>query len=147
MKTVFNCSYLFVQLILSIKSVTCGSRKKKSTITRCPLHRGFWVFFTGTKFCEFYVFGTIMRKLVPSKVNALRGCLQEISFRVKWNIFILVSGQFFITAYMIQAKMKLNSGVISLQSFWKKRTSFPVTRHHLNTSQNETIWKETSAYP
>ena len=50
----------------------------------------------------------------------LRGCLYEILFRAKWNIFISVSGQFLITVYMIQPEMKLVVGVISLRSFWQK---------------------------
>ena len=50
----------------------------------------------------------------------LRGCLHEILFRAKWNIFISVSGQFLITVYMIQPEMKLVAGVISLRSFWQK---------------------------
>ena len=50
----------------------------------------------------------------------LRGCLHEISFLAKWNIFISVSGQFFITIYMIKTEMKLTAGVISLWSFWQK---------------------------
>ena len=50
----------------------------------------------------------------------IRGCLHEISFRAKWNIFISVSGQFLITVYMIQPEMKLVAGVISLRSFWQK---------------------------
>ena len=44
----------------------------------------------------------------------------EIPFRAKWNIFILVSGQFFITVYMMQPEMKLVADVILLWSFWKK---------------------------
>ena len=47
-------------------------------------------------------------------------CLHEISFRVKWNIFIPVSGQYPITVYMIQPEMKLIVSVISLRSFWQK---------------------------
>ena len=51
---------------------------------------------------------------------SLRGCLHEISFRVKWKILISVSGQFLITVYIIQPEMKLVTGVISLRSFWQK---------------------------
>ena len=51
---------------------------------------------------------------------SLRGCLHEISFRVKWNILISVSGQFLITVYIIQPEMKLAMSVISLRSFWQK---------------------------
>ena len=47
-------------------------------------------------------------------------CLHEISFRMKWNIFISVSSQFLITVYMIKPEMKLIAGVISLRSFWQK---------------------------
>ena len=47
----------------------------------------------------------------------LRGCLHEISFRAKLNIFISVSGQFLVTVSMIQPEMKLVAGVISVQSF------------------------------
>ena len=49
-----------------------------------------------------------------------RGCLHEISFRAKWNIFISVSGQFLVTVYMIQPEIKLIADVISLRSFWQK---------------------------
>ena len=51
---------------------------------------------------------------------SVRECLHEISFRVKWKILILVSGQFLITVYIIQPEMKLVTGVISLRSFWQK---------------------------
>ena len=50
----------------------------------------------------------------------LRGCLHEISFWGKWNIFISVSGQSLITVYMTQPELKLVVGLISLQSFWQK---------------------------
>ena len=53
-------------------------------------------------------------------IHTVRRCLHEISFWAKWNIFILVSSQFLITVYLIQAKMKLIAGVISLRSFWQK---------------------------
>ena len=43
-----------------------------------------------------------------------------VSFRSKLNIFISVSGQFLITTYMIQPKMKLFAGVVSLHTFWQK---------------------------
>ena len=49
-----------------------------------------------------------------------RGCLHEISFRVKWNIFISVSGQFLVTAYMIQPETKLIADVTSLRPFREK---------------------------
>ena len=51
----------------------------------------------------------------------LRGCLHEISFRATWNIFMLVSGQFLVTVYMIQTEMKLVAGIVALRSFWQKR--------------------------
>ena len=54
------------------------------------------------------------------EIFKLRGCLHEISFRAKWNIFISVSGQFLVTDYMMQPEMKLIAGVISLRSFWQK---------------------------
>ena len=50
----------------------------------------------------------------------LRGCLHEISFRVKWNIFISVSCQFLVIVYMIQPETKLIAGVTSLRSFRQK---------------------------
>ena len=53
-----------------------------------------------------------------------RGCLHEISFRTKWNVFISVSGHFLIIVYMIQPEMKLVAGVISLRSFWQKYIVF-----------------------
>ena len=63
----------------------------------------------------------------PRKAVIVRGCLHDISFWVKWisfwmkwSIFISVSGQFFITVYIMQAKIKLIAFVISLWSFWQK---------------------------
>ena len=55
-----------------------------------------------------------------TEIKNLRGCLHEISFRAKWNIFISLSGQFLVTVYIIQPRMKLVSGVVSLRSFWQK---------------------------
>ena len=51
----------------------------------------------------------------------LRGCLDEVSFRAKWNISIAVYGQFLVTVYMMQPEMKLVVGVVSLRSFWQKQ--------------------------
>ena len=51
---------------------------------------------------------------------SLRACLHEVSFRVKWNILISVSGRFLINIYMIQPEMQLVTGVISVRSFWQK---------------------------
>ena len=39
-----------------------------------------------------------------------KGCLQEISFRAKWNILNSVYGQFLIAAYLKYAQMKLIAG-------------------------------------
>ena len=39
-----------------------------------------------------------------------KGCLQEISFQAKWNIFNSVYGQYLIAAYLKYPKMKLNVG-------------------------------------
>ena len=58
----------------------------------------------------------------------VRGWLPEISFPAKWNILILVSGQFLITAYKINAKWN------SLQSI-----SFRVIKLYVNSIQNEII--------
>ena len=44
--------------------------KKVSAIARCPLYRGFKVIFTGSKFREFWVFWTILRKLVSARIIA-----------------------------------------------------------------------------
>ena len=52
--------------------------------------------------------------------KSLKFRLHEISFRAKWNIFILVSSQFLITVYMIQPEMKLIAGTILLRSFSQK---------------------------
>ena len=52
--------------------------------------------------------------------NSLRGCLHEISFRVKWNNFLSVYGQFLVPVYMLKPEMKLVVSVISLRSFWQK---------------------------
>ena len=52
--------------------------------------------------------------------KTVRGCLHEISFWERWNIFSLVSGQSLITVYMKYPKMKIVAIVISLQSFWQK---------------------------
>lgn len=50
--------------------------------------------------------------------KTVRGCLHEISFWERWNIFSLVSGQSLKTVYMKYPKMKI-AVVISLQSFWQ----------------------------
>ena len=52
--------------------------------------------------------------------GVLKGCLHDISFREKWNVFISVSAQLLITVYMIQPERKLIAGVIWLRSFWGK---------------------------
>ena len=44
--------------------------KNVSTITTCPLNRGLLVIFTESKFCEFRVFRTILRRLIPAKIIA-----------------------------------------------------------------------------
>ena len=54
------------------------------------------------------------------KVLFLRRCLHEISFREKWNMFILMFSPFLITVYLIQPEMKLIADVISLWTFWQK---------------------------
>ena len=73
---------------------------------------------------EIYVTHNRKKILLPSwavlLILRLKGCLHEISFRVKWNIFIYMSGKFLITAYMTQPEMKFIAGIISLQSFWQK---------------------------
>ena len=52
----------------------------------------------------------------------LRGCLHEISFKIKWNFFNWMSCQALITVYMTYPWqiMKTFAGVISLWSFWQK---------------------------
>ena len=45
--------------------------------------------------------------LSKTKVYKGKGCLQEISFRAKWNIFNSVYGQSFIAAYLKYPEMKL----------------------------------------
>ena len=39
-----------------------------------------------------------------------KGCLQQISFRAKWNIFSSVYGQSLIAAYLKYPEMKLTAG-------------------------------------
>ena len=60
-----------------------------------------------------------LENLAFQRVFTLRGCLLEISFRGKWNIFNSVSGQSHLTLDMKYLEMKL-MGVISLQLFWQK---------------------------
>ena len=59
-------------------------------------------------------FDTILDKLVLLLIK-FEGCLHEISFRVKRNIFNLVSGQSLITVYMKYSELKLIANVISLR--------------------------------
>ena len=61
-----------------------------------------------------------LQKHIQNSAKHLGGCLNEIWFREKWDIFILVSGQFLRTVYMIQPKMKLIAGVVPLRSCWQK---------------------------
>ena len=48
--------------------------------------------------------------LSKTKVYKGKGCLQEISFRAKWNIFNSVYGQSLIVAYLKYPEMKLITG-------------------------------------
>ena len=79
------------------------------------------------------------------QIGILRGCLHEISFRAKWNIFILVSGQFRIAVYMIQTEMKLIAGAISVD-FISFPISFRVIKYHVNTTRDKIIWEETCVH-
>ena len=77
----------------------------------------------------------------------LRGCSHEISFQAKWNIFVVVSGQVLITAYMIRPRMRnLLRVLFYCGHFDRNEISFRVIKYHVNTTRNETIWKETSAH-
>ena len=58
-----------------------------------------------------WVYGFLMT------ATLLRGCLHEISFRVKQNIFNSVSGQFLLIVYVKYPEMKLIAAVILLRSF------------------------------
>ena len=51
------------------------------------------------------------------KLLYVSGYLHNISFSVKLKIFISVSGQFLVTVYMIQAKMKLTAVILAEMKF------------------------------
>ena len=53
--------------------------KKVSAVTRCPLYRGFYLIFTGSKFREFCLFWIILRLLVPSR--------HTTSFQRLYNVY------------------------------------------------------------
>lgn len=60
-------------LTFTIKTLYSGQQiflKKVSAITTCPLYKGFQVIFTGSIFCDFNVYWTILQKLVPAKIIA-----------------------------------------------------------------------------
>ena len=59
----------------------------------------------------------IKRILISRDSPVVRGCLHEISFRAKWNIFILMFAQSFVTVYKTHPEMKLITGVVSLRIF------------------------------
>ena len=99
-------------------------------------------------------------KLPAAFQVTFRGCLHGISFRAKLNTFILMSGQFLITVYMIQPEMKLIAGAISLRSFWQKWNfisgdkisckHYPKWNHmkgNISTCVNKNDWPFISDYP
>ena len=61
-----------------------------------------------------------LQKHIQNSAKHLGRCLNEISFREKWDILILVSGKFLRTVYMVQREMKLIAGVVPLRSCWQK---------------------------
>ena len=91
------------------------------------------------------------KKLIESKFrhykSQLRRCLHGISFRAKWNYFILVSGANFLQLFT-WCNPKINSlGVLSnCGHFDKNEISFGVIKYRKNSTSNEIIWKETSPH-
>ena len=64
-------------------------------------------------------------------------------FRAKWNIFILVSGHFLWTVYMIHAELQMS---VPCGHFDRNEISFRMMKYHVNTTWNEIIWKEKSVH-
>ena len=89
-----------------------GHEKTIQPTSFSPLYWNFYRLIIANSYCDYkecYLF-----------IQLISVCLHEISFRTKWIIFILVSGQFLITVYMIQPEMKLIARVISMRSFWQR---------------------------
>ena len=71
-----------------------------------------------------------------------RGCLLEISFRLKWNIFISVSCDFLQLFIWYNPKWNSLPVLYHCRHFDRNEISFRVIKHHVNTTRNEIISKE-----
>ena len=66
-----------------------------------------------------------------------RGCLLEISFRLKWNIFISVSCDFLQLFIWYNPKWNSLPVLYHCGHFDRNEISFRVIKHHVNTTRNE----------
>ena len=120
-----------------------GNSKKQG----CRLVQSTVVYFSKAfpKFLELILGGTFTccfcKTLLPDapsnkldSISQLRGCLREILFRTKWNIFSLLCSQSLIIVYKKYLDMKLIAAFISLRSFWQKRNFISGNKCHVNTT-------------
>ena len=66
-----------------------------------------------------------------SYFGILRGCLHEISFWAKWNIFISVSAQSLVTVYMYIPKSNSLRVLFNCSHFGRNEISFRVIKYHV----------------